>query len=175
MGEEFEEIHRIARAELRVNAMETELSPAKKKLMEPIVEFLKSTGYQAMEAPITKQFITKPDYYGTREDHAIAVYSVTDIKNLVGDIPRLKLVRFQLGKGVDYVLLLPLDDASKLIEVLRANEEKHYKIVMKEGFNIWMWDLGNRKVISYFNLPSDGVLREQIDNRGDIVAKTKMG
>ena len=157
--------------------MEKEVKKDAKKqlLIEPIEGFLKSIGYQSSEAPIKKQFIAKPDFYGTREGHIIAVYAVSDVSTLVVDIPRLKLVRFQMGKGLDYVLLLPVHDASKLIEVLRANEEKQYKMIMKEGFIICMWDSENKKVISYFNLPSDKVVREQIENRGDIVAKTTIG
>src|SRR4030042_6360357 len=128
MGDEFEEFNRIAGAELRGNAMEKEVKKDAKKqlLIEPIEGFLKSIGYQSSEAPNKKQFIAKPDFYGTREGHIIAVYAVPDVSTLVADIPRLKLVRFQMGKGLDYVLLLPSLDASKLIEVLRANEEKQY-------------------------------------------------
>jgi len=71
------------------------------------------------------------------------------------------------------VLLLPPEDENKLMDVLCADEDKEYKKVMKEGLVIWMWDPGKKAAVSYFNLPRDEILRGQIVDRGDIVAKKR--
>ena len=117
--------------------------------------------------------MAKPGFYGKREGYTVALYTVLDAKTLGIDISRVKTVTFQMGKGVDYVLLLPPQDESQLIDVLCADEDKEYKRIMKEGFIIWMWDPEKKTAMSYFNLPKDETLREQIEDRGDIVAKTR--
>lgn len=146
---------------------------AKKKLKEPVEEFLKSLGYKVRSAPITKEFMAKPDFYGKRENYTVAVYSVLDPRMLGIEIARVKTVSFQLGKDVDYILLLPPQNEDKLIEVLCANEDKDYKKIMKEGFIVWMWDNEKKKAISYFNVPRDEELQAQIENKGDIIAKKR--
>ena len=146
---------------------------AKKKLKEPVEEFLKNLGYKVRSAPITKEFMAKPEFYGKRENYTIAVYAVLDPRMLGIEISRVKTVSFQLGKDVDYVLLLPPQSEDKLIEVLCANEDKDYKKIMKEGFVIWMWDEEKKKPISYFNLPRDKELQAHIEERGDIIAKKR--
>lgn len=45
-----------------------------------------------------------------------------------------------MGKDVDYVLLLPLQDESQLMDIICADEDKEYKRITKEGFIIWMWN-----------------------------------
>ena len=146
---------------------------AKKKIREPVEEFLKSIGYKSRSAPITKEFMAKPGFYGKREAYTIALYPVLDVSNLGLEISRVKTVTFQMGKDVDYVLLLPLQDESNLVDVVCADEDKEYKKIMKEGFVIWMWDMEKQKALSYFNSPKDKVLREHIEDKGDIVAKTR--
>jgi len=146
---------------------------AKKSLTEPVEEFLKSVGYKSRSAPITKEFMAKPSFYGKREDHTIALYPVLDVVILSVELSRVKTVTFQMGKGVDYVLLLPLQDESKLVDALCANEDKEYKMVMKEGFSIWMWDQEKQTALSYFNLPKDKAISERIEDKGDIVAKAR--
>jgi len=146
---------------------------ARKELKEPVEEFLKAIGYKSRSAPITKEFMAKPGFYGKREGYIIALYTVLDARTLGVEISRVKTVTFQMGKGVDYVLLLPPQDESQLIDVLCAGEDKEYKRIMKEGFIIWMWDPEKKTAVSYFNLPKDEMLREQIEDRGDIVAKTR--
>jgi len=85
----------------------------------------------------------------------------------------VKTVSFQLGKEVDYVLLVPQQEEEQLMRVLCANDDRDYKKLTKEGFILWMWDSEKKKPISYFNLPKDKVLQEHIENRGDIVAKNR--
>ena len=145
----------------------------KKKIKEPVEEFLKSVGYKSKSAPITKEFMAKPSFYGKREGYMVALYVVLDVNNLGFEISRVKTVTSQMGKEVDYLLLFPLQDESKLVDALCANEDKEYKRVTKEGFIIWMWDPEKKTAMSYFNSPKDEVLREQIEDRGDIVAKTR--
>lgn len=146
---------------------------AKKRLKGPVEEFLKNLGYKVRSAPITKEFMAKPDFFGKRENYAVAVYSILDPRMLGIEISRVKTVSFQLGKDVDYVLLLPPQDEDKLIEVLCANGDRDYKKIMKEGFILWTWDDEKKKAICYFNLPRDKELQAQIENRGDIVAKKR--
>ena len=146
---------------------------AKKNITAPVEEFLKSVGYKSRSAPITKEFMSKPGFYGKREAHTIALYPVLDVAILGVELSRVKTVSFQMGKGVDYVLLLPLQDESKLADAVCANEDKEYKRVMKDGFLIWMWDPEKQTALSYFNSPKDELVRERIEERGDIVAKTR--
>lgn len=146
---------------------------AKKNLKEPVEEFLKSIGYKPRSAPITKEFMAKPNFYGKREGYTLALYAVLDINGLGYEISRVKTVSFQMGKNLDYVLLLPPQDEGKLVDILRSEEDKEYKRIMKEGFIIWMWDSEKKTALSYFNLPRDEVLRKQIEDKGDIVAKTR--
>lgn len=146
---------------------------AKKKVKEPVEEFLKSIGYKSRSSPITKEFMAKPNFYGKREGYTIALYVVLDVDSLGFEVSRVKTVSFQMGKDVDYVLLLPPQDESKLMEILCADEDKEYKRIMKEGFVIWMWDPEKKTAVSYFNLPRDEVLRKQIEDKGDIVAKAR--
>jgi hypothetical protein len=171
MGAEFEGICNIIgglMSQRRLQEIE-----AKKEVKEPVEEFLKAIGYKARSSPITKEFMAKPNFYGKREGYTIALYVVLDINNLGYEISRVKTVSFQMGKDVDYVLLLPLQDESKLVDVLRADEDKEYKKIMKEGFVIWMWYPEKKTAMSYFNLLKDEVLRKQIEDKGDIVAKAR--
>jgi hypothetical protein len=146
---------------------------AKKKLKEPVEEFLKALGYKVRSAPITKEFMAKPDFYGKREDYTIAVYAVLSAQMLGVEISRVKTVSFQLGKEVDYVLLVPQQDEEQLMRVLCANDDQDYKKLTKEGFILWMWDPEKKRPISYFNLPRDKVLQEHVEDRGDIVARKR--
>ncbi len=148
---------------------------AKKKLTEPVGEFLRLIGYKSRSAPITKEFMAKPSFYGKREGYTIALYPVLDARTLGVEISRVKTVTFQMGKGVDYVLLLAPQDEGELMDILCANEDKEYKRIMKEGFTIWMWDTEKKKPMAYFNLPKDGILQGQIEDRGDIVAEARGG
>lgn len=146
---------------------------AKKNITAPVEEFLKSIGYKSRSAPITKEFMAKPGFYGKREAYTIALYPVLDVSILGVELSRVKTVSFQMGKDVDYVLLLPLQDESKLVDALCAGEDKEYKRVMKDGFLIWMWDPEKQTALSYFNSPKDELVRERIQDKGDIVAKTR--
>ena len=146
---------------------------ARKKLTEPIEEFLKAIGYKSRSAPITKEFMAKPSFYGKREGYTIAVYTLLDARVLGVEIARVKTVTFQMGKAVDYMLLLAPQDESKLIDILCANEDKEYKRIKKEGFIICMWDPQKKTPMAFFNLPKDEMLRKQIEDRGDIVANAR--
>ena len=146
---------------------------ARKQLTEPIEEFLKAIGYKSRSAPITKEFMAKPSFYAKREGYTIAVYTLLDARVLGAEISRVKTVTFQMGKVVDYFLLLPPQDESKLIDVLCANEDKEYKRIKKEGFIICMWDPQKKTPMAFFNLPKDEMVRKQIEDRGDIVAKAR--
>jgi hypothetical protein len=171
MGAEFEGICNILgglMSERRLKEIE-----AKKNITAPVEEFLKSIGYKSRSAPITKEFMAKPGFYGKREDHTIALYPVLDVSILGVELSRVKTVSFQMGKDVDYVLLLPLQDESKLVDALCANEYKEYKRVMKDGFLVWMWDPEKQTALSYFNSPKDELVRERIQDKEDIVAKTR--
>lgn len=148
---------------------------ARKKLTEPIEEFLKAIGYKSRSAPITKEFMAKPNFYGKREGYTIAVYTVLDATMLSIEISRVKTVTFQMGKDVDYMLLLPPQDESQLMDVLCANEDKEYKRIMKEGFIICMWNQEKKIPMAFFNLPKDEMVREQIEDKGDIVAQARGG
>jgi hypothetical protein len=171
MGAEFERICSILgglMSQRRLQEIE-----AKKNLTQPVEDFLKSVGYKSRSAPITKEFMAKPGFYGKREDYTIALYPVLDVAILGVELSRVKTVSFQMGKGVDYVLLLPLQDESKLVDAVCANEDKEYKRVMKDGFAIWMWDPEKQTALSYFHPPKDEVLRQRIEERGDVVAKAR--
>ena len=148
---------------------------ARKKLTEPIEEFLKAIGYKSRSAPITKEFMAKPNFYGKREGYTIAVYTVLDAAMLSIETSRVKTVTFQMGKDVDYMLLLPPQDESQLMDVLCANEDKEYKRIMKEGFIICMWNQEKKIPMAFFNLPKDEMVREQIEDKGDIVAQARGG
>jgi hypothetical protein len=171
MGAEFEGIHRITGGQVSERRL-AEIE-AKKKLKEPVEEFLKAIGYKSRSAPITKENMAKPSFYGKREGYTVAVYTVLDARILGVEISRVKTVTFQMGKAVDYVLLLPPQDESQLMDVLCANEDKEYKRIMKEGFIICMWDQEKKTPMAFFNLPKDEMVREQIQDKGDIVAKTR--
>jgi hypothetical protein len=171
MGAKFEGIHRITGGQVSQRRLEE--IEAKKKLKEPVEEFLKAIGYKSRSAPITKEYMAKPNFYGKREGYTIAIYAVLDARTLGVEIARVKTVTFQMGKDVDYVLLLPLQDESQLMDILCADEDKEYKKIVKEGFVIWMWDPEKQTALSYFNSLRDEVLREQIEDKGDIVAKTR--
>jgi len=146
---------------------------AKKALKVPVEEFLKSVGYRSVTCPITKEFMAKPDFYGKREEHTVAVYVVMDPRKIDNDLSRVKTVSFQLGRSVDYVLLLPAFEEKKLVELVCLNEDKALKKIIKDKFTIWMWDAGKKKAVAYFNLPSDKAVREQIEDKGNIVAKSR--
>ena len=146
---------------------------ARKKLTEPMEEFLKAIGYKSRSAPITKEFMAKPSFYGKREGYIIAVYTVLDVRLLGVEIARVKTVTFQLGKDVDYVLLLPLQDEKNLLDTVCADEDKEYKRIMKERFIICMWDDDKKMPLAFFNLPKDEMVQNQTEDRGDIVAKAK--
>ncbi len=148
---------------------------ARKKLTEPMEEFLKAIGYKSRSAPITKEFMAKPSFYGKREGYTVAVYTVLDARTLGVEISRVKTVTFQMGKDVDYMLLLPPQDESQLIDALSANEDKEYKRIMKEGFIICLWNEEKKTPMAFFNLPKDEMVREKIEDKGDIVAQTRGG
>jgi hypothetical protein len=150
---------------------EVKKDPKKQALLAPLEPILQSIGYQSGEVPIKKSTLTKPEYYGTRENSVLAIYVVADLKTLAADVPRLKLVRFQMGKGIDYVLLIPPCDIKQVVDIVLAEDEKNYKMIMREGFSVWMWDAATSKIMSYFNMPADKVLKEKIENKGDVVAK----
>lgn len=105
----------------------------------------------------------------------IAVYVLPDIKRLSKEISRVKTVKFQLGKGVDYVVAFSAVEEKELKDFVCANEDKEYKKIKKEGFNIWLCDPEKKTIVSYFNAPRDEVLRENIENRRDIVEKEREG
>lgn len=150
-----------------------ELLQLKKSTKEPVEEFLKSQGYKSSSCPITKEFMAKPDFYGKRDDFITALYVVMDPRKIDAELSRVKTVSFQLGRNVDYVLLLPTFDEKNLIELVCANEEKAYKKLMKDKFMVWMWDAANKKAMIFFNTPNDKSLLQQCDNKGDIVAKSR--
>ena len=150
-----------------------ELLQLKKSTKEPVEEFLKSQGYKSSSCPITKEFMAKPDFYGKRDENTIAIYVIMDPGKIDAELSRVKTVSFQLGRNVDYVLLLPTFDEQKLIELVCANEEKAYKKLMKDKFMVWMWDAANKKAMIFFNTPNDKSLLQQCDNKGDIVAKSR--
>jgi hypothetical protein len=171
MGAKLEGIRGFAGGHMSEKLLE--LLQAKKALKEPVEEFLKSRGYRAATCPITKEFMAKPDFYGKREEHTVAVYVVMDPRKIDNELSRVKTVTFQLGRSVDYVLLLSSFDEKKLAELVCLNEDKSLKKIMKDKFMIWMWDPGKKKAVAYFNLPSDKVVREQVEDKGDIVAKAR--
>jgi len=145
----------------------------KKSTKEPVEEFLKGLGYKSSSSPITKEFMAKPDFYAKREGFVTAMYVVLDPRKLDVELSRVKTVSFQLGRNVDYVLLLPAFDEKKLIELVCANEEKAYKKLMKDKFMIWMWDAADKKAMIFFNTPNDKTVLQQSVDKGDIVAKSK--
>jgi hypothetical protein len=150
---------------------EVKKDPKKQALLALIEPILQSIGYQSSEVPIQKSTLTKPEYYGKRENSVLAIYVVPELKTLAADIPRLKLVRFQMGKGIDYVLLIPPCDIKQVVDILRAGEDKSYKMVMRESFSLWMWDAATSKIVAYFNMPVDKILQEKLENKGDVIAK----
>ncbi len=145
----------------------------KKSTKEPVEEFMKAQGYRSSSCPITKEFMAKPDFYAKREEFVTAMYVVMDPRKLDAELSRVKTVSFQLGRNVDYVLLLPAFDENKLIELVCANEEKAYKKLIKDKFMIWMWDAANKKLQIFFNTPNDKTLLQQSVDKGDVVAKSK--
>ena len=145
----------------------------KKSTKEPVEEFLKSIGYKSSSCPITKEFMAKPDFYAKRDENIIAVFVIMDPKKIDAELSRVKTVSFQLGRNVDYVLLLPAFDENKLIELVCAAEDKAYKKLVKDKFMVWMWDAAKKKPAIFFNAPLDKTLLQQCDDKGDIVAKSK--
>ena len=145
----------------------------KKSTKEPVEEFLKSVGYRSSSCPITKEFMAKPDFYGKRDENTIAVFVVMDPRKIDAELSRIKTVSFQLGRAVDYVLLLPTFDEKKLIELVCANEDKAFRKLMKDKFMVWMWDAAKKKAMVFFNVPTDKTLLQQCDDKGDIVTKSR--
>ena len=54
----------------------------KKSTKEPVEEFLKSQGYKSSSCPITKEFMSKPDFYAKRDENTIAVFELNK-KNIL--------------------------------------------------------------------------------------------
>jgi hypothetical protein len=141
----------------------------KEEVIDQLEQLVRSSGYEKTPAPIEKEFMTKPEIYANKEDHKVAIFVVSSPEELERMLAKMRTVRFELGRDLDYAVALPSVDEKHLIDSLAAKKDKLYKIIKKDKYTVWLCNPEENTIKSYFNMPQDKELSNRLDDQGDIV------
>jgi hypothetical protein len=137
----------------------------REELIHTVERFLDYAGYRR-NAPKYIGFV-RPDIDATKakdqKEYRIIIVTRSQIEEALDGFRDLLALKYYLGRGCDYVLVLPPVSEFTMIEFLIQKEEWYYEI-KREGFMIWLCNSGLETVSCIIGWPLNEEFKEYFAN-----------